>query len=645
MQNAALPIYVLILLMVYCAPYLSRAFAASNRAEVSDVDLVPLLIFGGAIILTIGRLDRFLPWTILLLIPFARQGSWTLIGGAAALMMFDSAVWWQTEISWWKVIAFAGIVMAVAPLYRVDPMQPLPTEASPLSTPAKTGALLAAFVGLGIMMGLFTGTLNSWSAGQTAWHHWGAFVSPVESWLAGGVPFRDFPVQYGIGPTALIAGTCGDNCWRATYWVTVLMNAAQFAALMWCVLLLTEGQARRFRLLAALAMFCAAYLWTGFAQDWANSVFTPSVSGIRFLPATALLLHILLCEHRGQNRDWRGHLIWLIAMIWSMESAGFASLLWWPYLALRASAGIENRAALFKTVVAYALIGLGAVLAVAGAMLLAYRAAYGFWIDGESFFAFLNNVPLSLPVNPTGPIWLALAIISIAMLAALRLGGSQKGRQVFACLALLMATGSYYVSRSHDNNVLNLFPFLILVVLSVLAAKASDAQDRESQFFSGFARAFLASMIAFVSLFQFESWKESVQAGAVADVGPESLIARFEGRNSHANKIIANDATVAIDAIRATSPDHILLFDKDKVMISQKPGTTWTGANNLAITWLLPDDQIDKLVAQGAKSYRRPGWIVASKEFADLAKPYFNHYDVIEERTYGSYVAYHLKPR
>jgi hypothetical protein len=49
--------------------------------------------------------------------------------------------------------------------------------------------------------------------------------------IAGGVPFRDFPVQYGIGPTLLISAMSNGDLWFGTYLGTVLANALYLLAM------------------------------------------------------------------------------------------------------------------------------------------------------------------------------------------------------------------------------------------------------------------------------------------------------------------------------------------------------------------------------------------------------------------------------
>lgn len=49
----------------------------------------------------------------------------------------------------------------------------------------------------------------------------GHLSRPGEAWRGGGVPYRDFPIQYGLGSTVVLAASCGQDCWRGMYETTV----------------------------------------------------------------------------------------------------------------------------------------------------------------------------------------------------------------------------------------------------------------------------------------------------------------------------------------------------------------------------------------------------------------------------------------
>ena len=575
-----------------------------------------------------------------MLVPLITYGLYRTIGGASALLLFAPVIWWWFESALWRVGVFSVLALGAIALPR------LITQTAGQVYGRRLYITLAGAAAFAMIMGLFTGPLHSMNGGQTAWHHWGAYLSPVEALLSGGVPYRDFPVQYGIGPTFLLASVCGNNCWNAIYWTTVIANMMQFVTLCWCVLLLTEGQSRGLRLLALAAMFCAVFLWTAFPALIANAVMTPSVSGMRFLPMCALLLHILLAERAEKPCDWRGYLIWLCNMGWSMETAAYASLIWWPYLALRSSRAIADRNALIVRVMQIAAIGVGVTGVVIIAMILTYRTLYGSWLEAMSFFAYLNHLPTELPINVIGPVWLALAGIATAIMLLAKLPPSRESRQLYVCLVTYTATGSYFLSRSHDNNILNLFPMLILVLLTALASLSRIDSEKTKASITGFVHVILAAMIAYLPVSQFDSWKAAFASGNGLRIGNQGLLDRMTAKLSAPVQAIPPDAVEAINDVRDHSNEGFVLLNDWKLMVLQDPHKAWTGANNLANTAPLPSEMVEHYIRQGAQSYHRTGWIIFDRvDNQTNADMYRVAYNVVETRDYGRYRAYRLAPR
>jgi hypothetical protein len=640
LQPIAVPAFLAILTAALAAPYVRRLVGATWQPFKNPIEVFPLLLFTGAIVLSLFRLGGFLPWSLIMLVPLVTVGIYRVAGGASALFLFAPVIWWWFDNSLWRVSIFAALSVSAVTLPRI-----LKAPARPISA-VRLCAGLAFAAALAVAMGLLTGPLNSWNGGHTAWHHWGAYIAPVEALLSGGVPYRDFPVQYGIGPTLFLASVCGTNCWNGIYWTTVFANALQFVALCWCAVLLTEGQARGMRLLALAAMFFAAFFWTAFPALLANAVMTPSVSGMRFLPVTALLLHILLSERSEQPGDWRGHAIWLINMGWCMETAVYASLIWWPYLALRKSQSVTGPKQLIIRVTQTGAAGLAVAGAVIIAMLFAYRILYGGWLNAESFFAYLTHLPTELPINPVGTVWLALASIATAITLLIRFPPSRDSRQIYVCLIAYTVAGSYFLSRSHDNNVLNLFPLLILLLLAVTGTLKTVEGEKTTQFINGFAQTIFASMIAFVTVAQFDSWKAAIDSGTIFETGNRNLLDRFAARPGAPVQVVPPDAVMAINDLRRHTNEGFLLFDEWKLLVLQEPHKAWTGANNLANTLPLPPAMIEHYIRQGAKSYRRPGWIIFDTNVNQVnADLYRTAYDVVEIRDYGRYRAYRMVPR
>lgn len=643
LQPIAVPAFLSLIGLALVAPYISRLTRKPDAEWAGNATM--LLLLFGAVILTVLRPGGFLPWSLLLLVPLIGSGTYLVAGGAVALMLFAPVIWWWFEPGWQRVAIFAVLAIGFAGLPRWATTEyPLQDHGPPLRN--RLALVMACGAVAAFTAGLLTGPMNSWTSGQLAWHHWGAYLSPVQGLLSGGIPYRDYPVQYGMGPTLLLAGVCGNNCWNGIYWSTVIANSLQVALLCMSVALLTGAMNRGMQILALAAMLFASILWTAYPAVFANGVMTPSVSGMRFLPVTALVFHILYCEHRARPVDWRGHLVWLACMLWCTETAAYGSIIWWPYLAMRAVEDITDRKTLILSVARQAVIGIIAAVVVVTAMLLAYRAAFGLWLDPVSFFAYMNNLPTALPINPIGPVWLALASIAIAVLLLLTSPPAREGRQIYVSLLAYVAAGSYFISRSHDNNILNLLPYLVLLLCAIAATLQSKTPGKVQQFIAGFARVTLAAMLAFVCTFDTAAWQKAVADGKLLQVGDTSLVDRMAGHDGTTDPILSKEAVFALDQVRRETPYDIVLLDELKVMVFQAPGMGWTGANNLANTIPLPDALVKQYIHNGARQYRRSGWAVFHTEQARGRADLFRAgYNVAEERVYGPYSAYRLVPR
>jgi hypothetical protein len=503
---------------------------------------------------------------------------------------------------------------------------------------------MAFALAIGLAVGLLTAPFGSREPIHAAWHHWSAYLAPVEAWLAGGVPYRDFPIQYGMGPATVLAAACGSDCWRGIYWTALLANALYFSVLTGCVVILTARRSHGVRWLALVALWSATFVWTASPNDVGSTVMMPSVAGLRFLPIALLLLQILSAESSGRRRDWLGHAIWLCDLFWSPEAAIFGTLIWWPYLALRDAANSptsrESWTALFRG----ALRGLmafagGATILALVLWLLSARAA-----RPSDFLAYILHPPGPLPVNPYGPIWLALAAILLALHALVGTGRSKQSRALYACLLGFLAAGTYFLSRSHDNNVLNLFP--LLVILLIACVQSDSRGDEALVFGEGFVRTALAAMVAFIVTFGWTSWTKGAATDGPFNIGPSRLIANFAPRPGTQPAILPADALRGLAYLRDRNAGAVVLLDDKKLIPIHATGKAWTGVNNVANLEPLPRGLIERYVCRGAVAYRRPGWIlVDQRNYRAWVQVFEAGYEVSEQVGFGTYQAYHLVPR
>lgn len=633
-------VYAALLVVVLMTPYISACVTPRQDHARLLGGLVCASLLVGAIILTVARDEELPMLAAFLLIPLAGLGTRSLLAGITAVLLFATATWWTPtlELGTTPTIIFVALALAAGCLPRWKTLSRSSTREPRLLLPM----LLCTVIGLAV--GLLTAPLESRETIYTAWHHWGAYLAPVEAWRGGGVPYRDFPIQYGLGPTTLLMATCGHDCWRGMYGTAIAANALYFATLCGSAIILTARLPRGVRWLALLALFCASFIWTGFPVSFAGPAITPSVAGLRFLSISALLLHILVAERRKIPRDWIGHTIWLLDLFWSPEAGFFGTLIWWPYLAMRdAAAAGGARDALIALARGAVRGSVALAVGVCGLMLtlwmLSARA-----ITSVDFFAYIQHPPGTLPVNPVGTIWIALASIALAIWVLARQGMSSQARSGYACLLGFLAAGTYYISRSHDNNILNLFPLLILVLLAALASV--ERADSSSQDFTGaFVHTMLAAMIAFVATFNFGPWSEGATQAGPFTLGPARLISRLTPKQDDSPAVFKPDAVAGLEYLRKRNAGMVVLLDGRKGLPRATAGVAWTGVNNLANFAPLPGSMILHYIERGAVAYHRPGWILADAEYGWWVKAFKTAYDVREQKAFGTYRAYYLVPR
>ena len=632
--------YLILLSLGITMPFFGRLLPRPSGAT-SNVE-IPIVFFicCMATLLAALRLGPWIGMAIVLAIPLWRHGLWSTAGGLASISLFCTGLWWVSQVpqpSHFQLLLFVALALSVPWLPYV-----LPEADKAIAPKALTLLSLLVLLPLGIAVGLFTGAFDAPFATAMAWHHWSAYLSPVDSLLAGYVPFRDFPIQYGLGPTLLLGASCGQNCWNGLFNVAVAANALYFVAIAICAILLTTTMGRGLRIMSVAAAFCATLIWTGFPKDFVGPLLTPSVAGLRFLPITLLLLHILYREHVGKPWDWPGHVIWLVDVFWSPEAAFFASVLWWPYLALRNNEAGANPV---KTLFIGGVTGAAALTGVIGAGAAIFRVAYGSWPSATDYLAYVLYPPAALPPNPFGAIWLALAIVVIALTLLGRRTTDTQTRQLYAALLSLLAAGSYYLSRAHDNNILNLFPLLLLVALASLPL-LNRSPELFQKFGSGFIKTLIGAMIAGPALFGTASSDLAWQNGHVGQMGAGPLISSFTPSHAAGPQTLDPDALAAIDYAQSRTDRSVLLFDHFGVMPSLTPGRAWTSVNSVINFLPLPRQMIETYIRRGADACNCHGWLILDNNgFSDWLNRFQTAYTVAEAKQFGHYTAYHLRPR
>ena len=582
-----------------------------------------------------------------------------ILGAFAGLLISATLPWWRRMegflpvMSWNELALF--ILITGGPLYLLTiTKEPGAARHRPVDF-----ALLALFFLTVALVSFSTGIFHDPQAFLFAWHHWGAYVGPSEMVRSGARLFRDVPAQYGLGPTVLIAAMGGHGCWLGVYYLaglSTLLFAAIVAGIAFNARRRPAGARSAFVTLA-LCLFCC-FFWTSYPPHAGAPLMTPSVSGMRFLPVMAMVAWLLWRDRSpaAASSGWQGaHLLWAFGVLWSPESAFYVTFVWWPYyLWLRSSQGsgpsATVRLSMLPSAAGILLLRLFVVLFcfIAGYWLI-YRTtptAYG-------YFAYVINPPGPLPIDPSGAILFFIAVLVVglaALYSTLRLSGNTREfRQIFLLVLLAYATFSYFLGRSHDNNLLNLLPFQLLVLLVAFRAPIADWARTG-------AAVLLASLIGWSSVFGWDAWQETIGKGRLFEFNPQAMLVSFSYDDPHTAEFIRRqavnggdpaDAARAANYIEGNFGEPLTILDFALNLRVTDNGAVWSAVQGPENFVSVPSARRQKFLASTAKRLGRTGWLVVDRKFPadELLKDFQSAYRTELTMDFGSYYAIRFLPK
>jgi hypothetical protein len=286
------------------------------------------------------------------------------------------------------------------------------------------------------------------------------------------------------------------------------------------------------------------------------------------------------------------------------------------------------------------------ILAVAGGLALVGLIV---WVlsDGSAdvadFLIYVSHPPGPLPLNPIGAIWIALVPVGLAIYLLATSCRSPQACALYACLLTFLGGGAYFLSRSHDNNILNLLPLLIVLLLSLLGVLDRRSPQMRS-FVRGLVQAMLFAIIIFPVTFGWQSWAAGLRGGTLA-MGPEPIASRFTHGGIARGALGAPDAIPGLQWLDDQRVGAVLLIDDRRVMLRAAAGSGWSGVNNTANFEPLPNDVIMGYLRRGARTYGRAGWVLIRSDQGRWLALLKSAYAFDRVVPFGNYTAIHLTPR
>jgi hypothetical protein len=570
---------------------------------------------------------------------------------------------------WWNPLAFrppeqgAPDRMLVAVLIALFIVALLARRAAPDSPtrvwPGAEKILLTAWALIAVWLSVTLTVFTEGVTRATAWHHWSAYIGPAELLLEGVRPLVDMPVQYGTGPTVLIAALCGTDCWPGA-WASFAFAIAAHTLLIGVFVFLVRPRDGRWPLLGTALLLAAALAACIFWSAWplidSSPVGTPSVSGMRFLPAELMLAWILFSPRR-LPRAWvpLAHLGWLCCWLWSPEAGFQATLIWWPIALFdRASPGplAPRLWQLSRTAAGLLSLGAASILAV----VIIIRLVAGDWPSMRLFAAYLLAPPNESTFRLDGTLWFFLLTTLLGLLTAWQAwrqsGDDQRFRQSLGLQLLLWGASSYYLGDSSDNNLLNMLPFMVPVLTDTLA----QAPLAFSRWLSA---TLLAAVLGWLPFINWQAWQAGLSSGRLLDLdigrqlatfryksmSPEFATATQRWRSAAAPLPYASAARL-IRQIEARG-EPWTVFDRNNLLPYDRSGPPWLAAHGPANLLPLRSPERQETLARVARRLNRSGWIILADDYLypDIMADIESVYRRTEEIPYEGYVAIRFEPR
>jgi hypothetical protein len=341
--------------------------------------------------------------------------------------------------------------------------------------------------------------------------------------------------------------------------------------------------------------------------------------------------------------------------LWSPESAFYVTFVWWPYyLWLRCSQGSGSGGA-----VRLSMLPLAAGRLLLSLLVVLFCFFAGYWLiyrttpTAYGYFAYVIDPPGPLPINPSGAILFFIAVLVLGLVAlysTLRLSGNTREfRQIFLLVLLVYATSSYFLGRSHDNNLLNLLPFQLLVLLVAFRAPIADWARTV-------AAVLLASLVGWSSVFGWTAWQETIRNGRLFEFNAQAMPISFSYNDPRTAECLRRqavnggdptDAARAANYIEGNFGEPLTILDFATNLRVTDTGAVWSAIQGPENFVSVPSARRQEFLVSTAKWLGRNGWLLVDRKFPadELLKDFQSAYRTERTMDFGSYYAIRLVPK
>jgi hypothetical protein len=261
-----------------------------------------------------------------------------------------------------------------------------------------------------------------------------------------------------------------------------------------------------------------------------------------------------------------------------------------------------------------------------------------------------------MPINPHGTV---LFFLMATLLAALATYGQLKAnkdsvliQRGFVVQLLCYSAASYFLGRSHDNNVLNVLPFIAISLLYAQRALPSGALRHASI-------VLMAAVIGWLPLFGWGAWQHLINSNGVLTFQGTTLGQLLTWENSETSARIERrfnqyqldagspaDAGAALSWIRREYAEPATVLDFSMDLPHAAPNTAWSAIHGPANFPYIPSERRRQFIASTAERLKRTGWLVVDRKFPadEWLADFATAYRIAEKKDFGSYYALRMVP-
>ena len=451
-------------------------------------------------------------------------------------------------------------------------------------------------------------------------HHMSYFVGPAELYKQGFVPFWEIPSQYGglyyILSAKLPFGSPWINFLIMNRIITFLLGVIFYFSIRF---LWSNSNS----LMIAFVTIFACYWCVGWEGDLVGPLQFPSTSGPRFLPSFILVfLGIIITQVKLTSKkkpllicfNLLATITYALCSLWSIEAFLYSMGFWVSFqlITLIGYLRVNPTLKAIRKIKRAAFVGLYLLGPIVGAWSLFFiwhQNHYSTGFDPSSFIEYAityKNGFGAVPITLVSPVWILLFVFIFGSVVSVKVDriNHPMAPLLVGTLGWLWTCASYYISRSHPNNIANLMPQIFLSVVIFREGYGLISQ------FSGLWHLKLRWLIPtlafllFLPPFSVSTWKSYFKSLSYPRVIPQEVEFFKEG--------VAYNLKRALTGLNIADHAPIVVFGRslETDWLSNKSFERWLPLAPGAMFGILNEKRQLVYLKRAAKHFPKGGWFI-----------------------------------